>query len=187
MQMARDAKLTGHGSHWVADEYRGADGISKEEVFPRFSAKWRGRDVHGTISADRYSAGMDSGSQQLTDWRIYVREAWELDESKSGGRGAELSGTARAALRELLEPMVRDWLRGDEYRDSFRRALAHTVLRRLRDDSRYRDAGGEALATFRGRMAPEHVQALEAAIAAHGAYLAAEAAAGEAINPGSSS
>jgi hypothetical protein len=167
--MARDAVLVGVGSHWIADEYGGdPEGISKEEVFPRFRATWRGRDCLVTMRAHRYAASFEGEGTRLTDWRVYATEAREHDENANGCRGDEVSGTAQRALGDLCEPLVRDWLASDAYAVSRRKALAHMVVRHLED--RYTGVQRAREAMARVELAPAARKGILAVLKAREAY-----------------
>ena len=164
---AKDAVLEKTGSHWVSDENYSSrhEGISKEEVFFYFSAKWRGQPVQVAVSADKYAH-----SSGMSDWRVYARAARYYDPERNGGSGEETTATARRALGELCVPIAMEWLVSDEYAASFQRALAHMVMRKF--DNKYsteRDVT-TALATFEDRLSADIRQAIRSALDAFKAY-----------------
>jgi hypothetical protein len=185
--LARNAELEKVGSHWIsADNSTSADGIGKEEVFPQLRATWRGRPVGVTMSADRYAAShhdieTNTSTSRLVPWRIYAREAWEINGDDS--RGELLTDTARAALGRVCEPLVRDWLNGEEYAASFKASCARMILRELERPDRYRTEREVAtmLDGFRGRITPNAYRALSASLRAYRAYRAATDKAAERI------
>jgi hypothetical protein len=174
---AKDAVLQKTGSHSVSDDGSSrAEGFSREEVYLYFSAKWRGKPVVVTMSADRYAH-----SSGMSGWRVYASEARLEDPERNGGRGESVSGTARAALSKLCEPMATEWLESEAYAASFQRALAHMVMRKFRDEYRATRGVAEALATFKTRLAPATYQAISNALEAWRAFEAAKAQAFDAI------
>lgn len=179
---AKDAVLSRTGSHRIEDRGSGAaDGISNEQVFAYFTAKWRGQPVIVTMQADRYAASnwdekTGTSTNRLTDWRVYANEAHFYDPEKNGGRGAEVSGTARSALSKLCQPFVIDWLATDAYTVSFQAAAARLILRKF-DDDRYSVSRRvtDALAVFRSRLTPAMFRAISETLVAYDAYDAAKA------------
>lgn len=163
---AKDAVLEKTGSHWVSDDNYSSrvDGISKEEVYLYFSAKWRGQPVQVEVSADRYAH-----SSGISEWRVYARASRFYDPERNGGRGEETSGTARAALSKLCEPIATAWLSSDEYRASFERALAHMIMRKFDDKYSVSRYVGEALATFEDHLPSSVWRAIRDALVAFNA------------------
>jgi hypothetical protein len=180
---AKDAALQKTGSHYISDDVssQNAEGIGKEEVFLYFSAKWRGKPVSVTMHADRYAARYGDTGNKLTPWRVYAQEAHLEDPERNGGRGEPVSGTARAALSKLCEPMTVEWLATDAYTASFQTAVAHTIMRKFHDEYRATRSVTEALATFKTRLAPPVYQAISDALEAWQAFEAAKAQAFDAI------
>jgi hypothetical protein len=170
----------------VSDEYGAADGISKEEVWLYFSATWRGKAVNVTMQASRYSAShwderSDTSTNRLVDWRVYATDArYSEDPAAYGGESA--TGTARAALSALCEPMVMDWLASDAYTVSFQRAVAHLIMGKFRDDYSASRRVPEALATFRDRLPAAIVQAITETLEAYNAFAASRARTSEVIS-----
>jgi hypothetical protein len=176
---AKDAVLNKTGSHWVSDDNHSSrvDGISKEEVFFYFSAKWRGQPVQVEVSADKYAH-----SSGMSDWRVYARAARYYDSESYGGRGEETTGTARAALGELCVPIALEWLESDAYKASFQTALAHMVMRKFQDNYSASRRVAEALVTFRTRLSAPLIASIRETLVAFGAYEAAKYRAFKTIN-----
>jgi len=153
---AKNAELQRTGSHHVSDELSSqcADGVGKEQIYLYFSATWRGKPVSVTMQADRYAASFfdektRTSTNHLTDWRTYASEARYVDPENNGGRGEDVTGTARSALSKLCAPMVTEWLASEAYVASRRPALARMIIRHLRDDRYSADRRvSEGLARF---------------------------------------
>lgn len=107
----------------------------KEELHPIGLAQWNGATLRVELSADRYLA-----SSGWTPWRVIVRGARHAEprEGTAGEHVADfaqvnVSDTARRALTDALEPLVLEWLKGDEYPPARRRAIGYAFRRELRD------------------------------------------------------
>jgi len=186
---AKDAVLQHTGSHHISDDVssRCAEGIGKEEVYLYFTAKWRGKPVTVTVSADRYAASFydgetDTSTSRLTDWRVYARDARFYDPDRNGGRGEATSDTARSALSKLCEPLAVEWLASDAYTASFQAALGRMIMRHFRDNYSASWKVGAALAEFASRLAPDVFTAIGRTLDAYNAYTAAAATANQTIS-----
>lgn len=187
---AKNAVLQKTGSHHISDENsHAADGISKEQVFLYFSAKWRGKPVIVTMQADRYAASCWNESNgvstnRLVEWRTYAEDARYEDPEKNGGRGEHVTGTARSALSKLCQPLVVEWLASDAYAASFQTAVAHTVMRKFQDNYSASRRVSEALVTFRTRLQPATLKAISDTLKAYDKYESVKARAFETIAKG---
>lgn len=186
---ARDANLDHTGSHHIesAISSQAADGIGKEQVFLYFAATWRGKPVTVTMQADRYAASFFDGDEnkstnRLTDWRVYASEARFIDPDKNGGRGDDVTETARRALSNLCEPLVYPWLASNAYTVSFQAAASRMIMRYFRDDYSASRRVAEVLATFRDRLPDAHFGAIKATLDAYTAYEEVKAATDRLIN-----
>lgn len=184
---AKNPVLCRTGSHYLSDDISSdaVDGITKEEVYLYFTATWRGKPVVVGMSADRYSASFfneatGESRNQLTKWRTYATEARYSDDPNTRS-GDPVSGTARAALSKLCEPLVLEWLDSDAYAASFRTAVAQLIMRKFRDDYSASRRVSEALSTFRTRLSPTARDAIQRTLDAYVEYEAAKAHANQTI------
>lgn len=134
---AKDAVLESVGSHYVNLGSYGSEAgtADKEELYPLFTATWRGQPVRVEMRVDRYKH-----SSGWSDWRIYAGGAYNTDTSASSGqpgfRGDPVSDTARSRLGDLCKPLVEEWLNSPAYKASRAHAFQHAVRRELANDLR---------------------------------------------------
>jgi hypothetical protein len=141
-----EVELTKASSYMVADGY-GSDWakVSKEECYFSFNTSWRGKPAYVSMIASRYTAhdssSTNEGGRVWTDWHLYVSDARE-DHAEPGMRslGANLTDTAKSRLREVCEPVAREWLKSSAYTKARKTALADVIKRTLRDATTYGDS-----------------------------------------------
>ena len=159
------------GSHHVSDDY--ARGGYREQVFGYFKATWRGEPVIVTMQADRYTH-----SSGLSDWRIYAEQARSFDPERNGGRGDDLTDTARGRLSDACKPLMAAWLDSDEYAPSLANAVRNMIVREMKD--RHTSTAPRLLETYGDRLTATQHDAITTALAARDAYHAATEKAGNA-------
>lgn len=130
MATATDPRLESVRSHSVSLEYASGHDVTREECYPELRVTWRGQEIAVTFSCDRYAS-----SAGWTDWRSYVRRT-----------EPDTTDTARSAIREACEPLVRAWLDSDAYRESRQRAFYSMIRAQLRDEKYNADTPAETLA-----------------------------------------
>ena len=171
MATPQEVKMDRTGSHHVSDEY--ARGGYREQVFGYFTATWLGEPVIVTMQADRYTH-----SSGLSDWRIYAEQARSFDPEANGGRGPELTDTARRRLSDACKPLMVAWLEGDEYAPSLADAVRNMIVREMKD--RHTSTAPRLLETYGDRLTATQREAIAAALAKRDEYHAALEIAGNA-------
>jgi hypothetical protein len=114
-KLARDISLDGCGS--FSTKLGRGHLIESQEFYLYFSGTWRGQAVRFTQQVRRYRYAGQTSSEigRLSDWMHYVTEARALDPERNGGRGDDLTTTARHALGEVSDGLVDEFLAGGEF------------------------------------------------------------------------
>jgi len=174
MTTTPESKLERVGSHFLTLGMGGK--VEKEECFGYFRTEWRGQPATITMHADRYAGGMDRHNLTMGEWRIIGREARAYDPEKNGGRGPELTETARQRLSEQNRSAMAAWIDSDDYRASRHAALLHAILRETDGMARSGTAAVErAIAANRDDLTAEDVTNLETVCTAWTVFEAAKA------------
>ena len=138
--------MTGAHSHWIELDI---EHIRKENVYPEFTVVAKGMARRVRLSADRYYAN------GMTEWRIYITEI----DSDAG-----IGPVTRQALRDDLVPMVEEWLKSDEYKLSYQRALAYAIANEIRNTTTIADYRAKsALASHLSELHPDAAERLQRA------------------------
>ena len=164
MATPQEVKMDRTGSHHVSDEY--ARGGYREQVFGYFTATWLGEPVIVTMQADRYTH-----SSGLSDWRIYAEQARSFDADANGGRGHELTDTARRRLSDACRPLMVAWLESDEYAPSLANAVRNMIVREM--DEKYGNGAGTMFTRYGHHLTPAQRTAIQDALDQRDAYRAA--------------
>jgi hypothetical protein len=154
---ATDATLVSVGSHSVSLEYASGSEVTREECYPEITATWRGEEVKITMEANRYVH-----SSGWSEWRVFVHRT-----------DPGVTDTARAALREACEPIVREWLDSDEYTASRERAFFWMIRRQVQDERYNAGRPVQTLTAHRHELTDDDAAQLEAAATYLGRFLLA--------------
>lgn len=166
-----DVVLERTGSHHFSDDPgRGP----KEEVYGYFRATWRGQPVMVTMSADRYTY---SGGE-MSDWRVYAQDARYFDPERNGGRGDDVTETARWRLSDACRPVMIGWLASDAYAGSLACAVRNMIVREA--EGRWGDTAHRLLAEHGDKLTEAQRDAIGTALEHRNAYRDALKAAGDA-------
>lgn len=165
MATPQNVEMERTGSHHVSDEY--ARGGYREQVFGYFTATWLGEPVIVTMQADRYTH-----SSGLSDWRIYAEQARSFDPEANGGRGPDLTDTARKRLSDACRPAMAAWLESDEYPASLADAVRNMIVREM-TDTRRGHAAPRLLEAYGDRLTRAQHAAITAALTKRDEYQAA--------------
>lgn len=166
-----------NGSHWLELEKtsRGdVEPFAREELYPILELEApRVGLVRVSFEVSRYVASSwDERTQESsplwTGWRILLRDVRTPDPDKPElphlGREATGVGPAtRKTISDKCEPIIREWLAGDEYQRSRRKAAAQAVRRELDAPRDYQLEGAKrilqrvARANLIGPMEADHI------------------------------
>lgn len=128
--------VTANRSHFTQEpSYRTrAAGIpcDKEELYPIVRVTMpRVGTVRAEFSADRYVySGTDNGAT-MGQWRIVLRNVRNDDDEAREASG--IGPVTHGAISAACEPLIVEYLKSDEYRQSLKRALAYMVRRHIID------------------------------------------------------
>lgn len=137
----------------------------KEEAY--FTATFtlpRVGEVSTRYIADRYVApffgNSDKGREDWTDWRI-------IRQGEIAGVGPKTAG----AVREMVEPAIKEWLEGEGYKSARQKAVAKYIIRALQEAYGF-SSGKRAFEKYRSELsyydhtriaqAIDHLEAAEA-------------------------
>lgn len=166
------------GSHSVTPSANSFD-TGREELFAYLVTEWRGVPVRVTVKATRYTY---SGGE-WSEWRAYATTAREIDTTRPGTRGPEVSTLARSRLSEVCVPLVREWIASDAYTASRRKAFAHHVADYCRKLDAYSEPPSlrlrQLLASVRHELTPDAIAATELTADAWDSFAAARRAISE--------
>lgn len=118
--IATSATITGTPRIFVSLSH-GNNGFeaTRVETYFRFSVEWRGKVIEASITADTYQHSSGWSEQRL---------------SGISAPSTPLSDTARTSIREVVEPLILEWLNGPEYHPTRRRAYASSIASQIRRD-----------------------------------------------------
>lgn len=129
--------VTGNRSHFLQEpDYRARQAglaFSKEELYPIIRVTVpRVGTVRAEFSADRYAHSDSVRGETMGTWRIILRDVRNDDDEARHASG--VGPATHAAISDACEPLIREYLDSDEYRDSLKRACAFMVRRRIIDN-----------------------------------------------------